>query len=487
MPTSPNILWLRQDLRLRDHPALHAAAKCDAPLLPVYIWETDENDRWLPGAAARTWLHHALEILEKELKGLGSCLVLKKGDPRKVLPKLAKELHVGTVFWTRRYEPAAAARDREIHKLLGDQGQSVETFNGRLLREPWEVTNEHDQPLRVFTPYWKRCIKDWEPDKTLPAPTRLPAPPKVEGERLENLHLLPEKEGRWDLKLDRHWDIGEKGGWKHLRAFVEYEGLGGYSNRRNGLADQGTSSLSPYLHWGHLSPREIWWGVRERLNANKNESDGAAATSMHPFTRQLFWREFSYSMLMHFPHTPDEPLREEFAHFPWKDHRENFRRWSKGKTGFPIVDAGMNQLWQEGWLHNRARMVVASFLVKDLMIHWQAGARWFWDTLVDADLANNSMGWQWVAGCGADSAPYFRIFNPHSQAQRFDADGDYVRRYVPQLAKLSHQTVHSPWELAEEERRAAGIQSEESYPKPMVDHSETRKQALASYGAMRGK
>ncbi len=487
MTTSPNILWLRQDLRLSDHPALHAAAKRGGPLLPIFIWEEDPDDHWLPGAAGRYWLHHALEIFEKQLQKLGSTLVLKKGDARKILPALAKELGADTVFWNRRYDPAGSARDRHIQKHLIEQGQSVETFASRLLREPWDVTNEQDQPVRVFTPYWKRCIRDWEPDKPLPAPSKLPPPPKITSARLEDLHLLPRGEARWNLKLDRHWEIGEQAGRGRLRNFTENQGLGGYSAQRNTLAEPGTSSLSPYLNWGHVSPRQIWWQVREQIESQKGGSGGdiALKTSSDPFTRQLFWREFSYSMLVHFPHTPDEPLREEFAHFPWEENEEHFRRWSRGHTGFPIVDAGMNQLWEEGWLHNRARMVVASFLVKDLMIPWQSGAKWFWDTLVDGDLANNTMGWQWVAGSGADSAPYFRIFNPLSQSMRFDPEGHYVRRYVPKLTKFPKSSIHAPWEA--QDREELGVSCEEDYPKPMVDHSQTRARALSSYSAMRGK
>lgn len=485
MSKHPHIVWFRQDLRLADNPALRRAAQADAPLVALYIHEEVGDDHWLPRAAGRYWLHHALEILDNQLQKLGNRLILKRGDPLKVLPQLVKELSAETLLWNRRYEPAGAARDRAVEGKLAEMDVQVEKFNGRLLREPWEVKREGDQPVRVFTPFWKKCIRDWEPDQPLPAPKQLPHPPKVTGLALKDLKLLPVDEARWDSKLDRHWKIGEQAGQQRLRDFVSKKGVDEYGGARNALPTNGTSTLSPYLAWGHISPRQIWHAVKEKIGSST--ANAALKTSSHPFTRQLFWREFSYSMLVHFPHTPDEPLREEFAHFPWRDDRELFRRWSRGRTGFPIVDAGMNQLWEEGWLHNRSRMIVASFLVKDLMIHWQDGARWFWDTLVDADLADNTMGWQWVAGCGADSAPYFRIFNPLSQAQRFDPEGEYVRRYVPELAKLPKQFIHTPWEASREELDKAGVELDGNYPRPMVDHAKTRQQALDNYAAMRGK
>lgn len=482
MSRPAHIIWFRQDLRLSDHQALTAAADEKASLLPLFIDEEVKGDPWLPGAAARYWLHHALELLDQQLKKLGSHLVLRKGDPADILLEMAREIRAEKVFWTRRYEPAAAKRDQKIEKLLIESGIEVATFEGRLLREPSEMRRDGDCPPKVFTPFWKRCIHDWEPQSPLPPPKQLPAVPKIANWPLAQLELLPKKERRWDHKLDQHWEIGELAGQKALSAFVK-KGLSEYSKKRDFLATEGTSSLSPYLAWGHISPRQIWHKVAEALQMEKSD---AHAVSSHPFVRQLFWREFSYSMLVHFPHTPDQPLREEFSHFPWQGNKEHFHLWSKGKTGYPIVDAGMNQLWEEGYLHNRARMIVASFLTKNLRIHWQWGARWFWDTLVDADLADNTMGWQWVAGCGADSAPYFRIFNPLSQSHRFDAEGDYVRRYIPALEKVPTSAVHAPWE-SEGDCKSSGLVLDRDYPKPIVDHKETRQIALDCYGAMRGK
>lgn len=482
MSKNPIILWFRQDLRLSDHPALHSISDDDHPILPLFIHEEVSNDHWLPGAASRFWLHHALKALDEQLKKLGSQLVLRRGDPAELLVKIAEEIKAEKVVWTRRYEPAAAKRDHKIEKLLIDAGCRVETFGGRLLREPSEIGNENGSPPRVFTPYWKRCIRDWEPEKPLPAPKKLSSVPKIKNQYLDELELLPQKEGHWDVKLDKHWEMGELAGQKRLKEFAAGSGLAQYNDRRNYLATAGTSSLSPYLAWGHISPRQIWHSVAEQSG---NESS-PQEVSANPFIRQLFWREFSYAMLVNFPHTPDEPLREEFAHFPWQGNKEQFDLWSKGKTGYPIVDAGMRQLWEEGYLHNRARMVVGSFLTKDLRIHWQWGAKWFWDTLVDADLADNTMGWQWVAGCGADSAPYFRIFNPLSQSTRFDEDGDYLRRYIPILKDLPTKALHAPSE-AEKECQEAGIVLDRDYPKPMVDHKKTRQEALDCYGAMRGK
>lgn len=485
MSKQPLIVWFRQDFRLADNPALHRAAQNNAPVLPLYIHEEVPGDHWLQGAAGRYWLHHALIIFDDQLQQLGSRLVLKRGDPKKILPQLAREVKAEKVLWNRRYEPAGAARDRAVESELAELEIGVEQFNGRLLREPWEIKREGDQPMRVFTPFWKKCIKDWEPAKPLHAPSALGPVPKITGIALADLKLLPVGQARWDAKLDSHWKIGEKAGLQRLHDFVSTNSVDQYGQARNALPTNGTSSLSPYLAWGHVSPRTIWHSVNDKIGAGTNSS--ALKTSSHPFTRQLFWREFSYSMLVHFPHTTDKPLREEFAHFPWRENGELLQRWSRGRTGFPIVDAGMNQLWEEGWLHNRSRMIVASFLVKDLMIHWQEGAKWFWDTLVDADLADNTMGWQWVAGCGADSAPYFRIFNPMSQAQRFDPEGDYVRRYVPELAKLPKHLIHTPWEASSQELSQAGVELGGNYPEPLVDHAQTRQEALSNYAAMRGK
>ncbi len=440
MPLRPSIVWFRQDLRLDDHPALHAAIQRGAPIVPAYVWAPEEEGDWRPGAAVRWWLHQNLAALDDSLRRIGSELVIRRGPSLDTLLRLARDCDAGAVFWNRRYEPAIVRRDKQIKKELQGRGLHVESFNGSLLYEPWEVKTGQGGPYRVFTPFWRACLSLPAPGSPLASPTEL-ASVKPEGEALADLSLEPRI--GWTGAMRKTWLPGEAGAAKQFARFRE-SALNRYATDRDLPGVEGTSRLSPYLHVGAISPRRLWHELR-RIDAT-------------PWTRQLFWREFAHHLLFHYPHTALEPLRENFRAFPWKDDPRKLEAWQRGRTGFPIVDAGMRELWAIGWMHNRVRMIVASFLVKDLLIPWQEGARWFWDTLIDADLANNTLGWQWTAGCGADAAPYFRIFNPESQAHKFDPDGAYVRRW-------------------------AGDEKID----PIVDHSLARDSALAAYARITAK
>lgn len=434
MPSGTTIVWFRLDLRLTDNPALTAAVQRGAPIIPVFIWAPEEEHPWAPGAASRWWLHHSLAALDADLRARGSRLVLRRGPSLETLRTLMRETGADVVFWNRRYEPALIARDKQIKASL-----PAESFNSALLVEPWEM-----KTYRVFTPFWRAVLaRGIRTDRIPPAPTRLPAPATWPSSLpLDALELLPKID--WAAGLRAAWKPGEAGAQEQLRRFLKSAVLE-YTANRNRPDLPATSRLSPHLHFGEIGPRQIWAAVAPKADA-----------SGWGYLRQLGWREFAHHLLYHFPHTTDRPLRPEFEQFPWQTDPDRLRAWQRGRTGYPLVDAGMRELWTTGWMHNRVRMVVASFLVKDLLIPWQEGARWFWDTLVDADLANNTLGWQWTAGCGADAAPYFRIFNPTSQAEKFDPNSDYIRRWVPE----------------------AGTPA---YPAPIVNHDEARRRALQAF------
>jgi len=436
-----NILWFRQDLRLSDNPALAAAIERGGPLIPAYIWAPEEEGAWVPGAASQWWLARSLAALAAELERRGARLIVRCGPSDEALARLADETGAGAVFWNRRYEPAAIARDKQVKSGLRARGLIAESFNGSLLFEPWTIANRAGQPYRVFMAFWRECMKRSIPAAVAGAPPRLPAPESWPSS-LAIADLLLEATIDWAGGLREAWQPGEGGAIRQLQLFAK-EPATHYQTDRDRPDITGTSRLSPHLHFGEIGPAQIW----------------RAAPASQAYLRQLVWREFAYHLLFHFPESVDQPLRPEFANFPWKSDLKLFRAWTRGKTGYPLVDAGMRELWHTGWMHNRVRMVVASFLVKHLLIGWQEGAVWFWDTLVDADLANNTLGWQWVAGCGADAAPYFRIFNPIIQAAKFDPEGAYVRRWAPDSATLA----------------------------PIVDHEEARRRALAALASMRVK
>ena len=457
MPTA--IVWFRRDLRLTDNPALRAALAAGA-VLPVYIHDPAGEGAWAPGAASRWWLHHSLAALESALAGLGSRLVIRRGDSLEHLLAIARESGAVAVHWNRLYEPAAVARDTRIKAALREQGFAAESHAAALLHEPSVLKTGGGEPYRVFTPFWKRFQQEVQPAPPVPAPRTLAAPaPSPQGLPLLSLELLPPL--GWAARFPEFWQPGEAGALRQLRAFIR-RALASYKSGRDYPAGTGVSYLSPHLHFGEISPRQVWHAVQ-------GAAHGPAAMGAEAYLRELGWREFAHHVLFNFPHTPDAPMYSKYTAFPWRrDHERLLRAWQRGATGYPIVDAGMRELWATGWMHNRVRMVAASLLVKNLRVPWLEGARWFWDTLVDADLANNTMGWQWSAGCGADAAPYFRIFNPVAQSRKFDPDGAYIRRWVPELSGLAGDTVHAPWE----EGGARG------YPTPVVDYAASRAEAL---------
>ena len=457
------LLWLRQDLRLRDNDALRAAAERAQPIVPVYIWSPDEEGEWPPGAASRWWLHHSLHALDAELRQRGLRLIVRAGPTLEQLQGLIRDCGATAVYWNRRYEPAARACSAEVKLALTRQGIETRSFNSTLLVEPSTFLNQSDEPYQVYTPFLRAVLERVEPagpsaiPRTLRPPQRWPASAGIDA-----LGLRPRLP--WYAPMARTWQPGERGALALWKGFLEKR-LVAYGSSRDLPALAGTSRLSPHLHFGEIGPRQL-------CSALQGHRHGSV------FRRQLIWREFAYHLLHHFPHTSSAPLREAFTHFPWRTDLAGLSEWQRGETGIPMVDAGMRELWATGVMHNRVRMVAGSFLVKNLRLPWQEGARWFWDTLVDADLASNTLNWQWVAGSGADAAPYFRIFNPVLQGRRFDRDGRYVRRWIAPLDSIADRHVHAPW-LAQS--------PPSGYPAPIVDLDETRAEALDAYRRMRAE
>lgn len=474
--SGPTIVWYRQDLRLTDQPAL-AAAAARGPVVPVYILSDDEEGGWAPGGASRWWLHHSLKSLSSALTQAGAGLVLRKGPALQVLLDLARSTGASGVVWNRRYEPAAIARDTAVKTGLRQAGLTADSYNASLLFEPWEIKTGSGGPFKVFTPYWNACRAASEPPAPLKAPSRLTGPrARPATLKLDELKLLPEI--GWDKGFYEHWTPGEAGASRESNLFIKTL-LDSYAVQRDVPAVRGTSRLSAHLHWGEIGPRQLWHAVTTA--AARAGRGGAPGKGAETYLKELCWREFAYHVLYHQPRTVDAPLREEFEKVAWSKDRSALKRWQQGRTGYPIVDAGLRELWVTGWMHNRVRMIVGSFLTKDLLIDWRKGAEWFWDTLVDADLASNTFGWQWVAGCGADAAPYFRIFNPILQSERFDPQGEYLRRWLPELGDLAAPWIHRPWEAPPEVLRRAGVRLGEEYPLPMVDHAQARERTLEAF------
>jgi deoxyribodipyrimidine photo-lyase len=469
------LVWFRRDLRLADNPALQAALDAGYAPVPVYVHAPSEETPWQPGAAGQAWLHRSLGALANSLAANGSRLIIRGGPSMDALDMLAAESGAEAVFWNRLYEPAVLARDRRVNDHLSARGLVTESFNASLLAEPWTVATGAGGPYRVFTPFWKNISPRLEGAAPISAPGRMPAVPETIGSlSLSALALQPAAPApAWDARFWDFWQPGEAGAAGLLDAFVE-GAAHGYQQQRDYPDRTGSSKLSPHLHFGEISPRQIVQRLREERWPARTEPDIAH------FRRELGWREFSHHLLYHFPHTTEHALNPRFAGFPWAPvEEEALQAWQQGRTGVPIVDAGMRELWQTGWMHNRVRMIVASFLCKNLRYHWRHGARWFWDTLVDADLANNTQGWQWTAGTGADAAPYFRIFNPVAQSQRFDPHGKYIQRWLPELAGLPIPALHAPWQHPDLVRAAAP-----AYPaQPIVDLKASREAALAAYSA----
>ncbi len=469
MAVPVSIVWFRQDLRVKDNPALNAA--CDlGKIVPVYIYDDATPPGRVPGAASKWWLHHSLASLNERLNGH---LQVLKGDPKRILPKLMASCGAKAIFWNRCYEPWQINRDKEIKQSLLNEGYDVNSSNGSLLWEPMKVLKKDGTPYRVFTPYYRKgCLHQSEPRYPKAPPARITyADVSFQSDGLEALRLLPDIQ--WDTTIKAQWSPGEDGAADNLANFIE-AALHDYKNGRDIPSIEGTSRLSPHLHFGELSPNQIWYAVKGNAD-NNNES------SVDTFLSELGWREFSYYLLYHYPTLPNKNFNEKFDKFPWRKDNSALKAWQRGKTGIPIVDAGMRELWQTGYMHNRVRMIVGSFLVKNLLISWHEGERWFWDTLLDADLASNSASWQWIAGSGADAAPYFRIFNPVLQGEKFDKNGHYVRHFCPELKHLPDKYIHKPWVAPSTVTKEAGVELGRTYPKPIVDLKASRQRALDAF------
>jgi deoxyribodipyrimidine photo-lyase len=470
------LFWFRQDLRVRDNPGLSAAAEV-GEVLPIYILDESQKE-FVLGSASKWWLHQSLNSLNKELN---NHLQVYVGDSVKIIQELIKSLGISGVYINRCYEPQRLQQQKSLKEALAKQKVELQSFNGSLLWEPWENLKSDETPFKVFTPFHKGLMAlKKQPRKPIPAPSKINfLSDNGNKMTIDDLHLMPKI--KWYSTIAKTWLPGEEHAHKRLNFFLENV-LAKYEQGRNFPGDDGTSRLSPYLHHGEISPNQIWHAVAEKkykIHYSKETVD--------KYQAELCWREFAYYVLYHFPYCARDNLNSKFDTFPWKKgDSPNLKAWQKGQTGIPIVDAGMRELWQTGYMHNRVRMIVGSLLVKNLGIHWLEGADWFWDTLCDADLASNSMGWQWVAGCGVDASPFFRIFNPTTQGERFDADGKYTRKYVPELEKIPNKYLHCPWLMPKAELKKLGIVLGKDYPLPIVDLAQSRDKALKDYGKTYG-
>ena len=476
-PTVPVILWFRRDLRLHDNPALNHAAETGRPVIPVYILDGSGDGR-ARGSASLWWLDKSLRALGSALKDRGATLILRRGDSEAELHRLIEETGADAVFMNRLFEPDAVARDADIAHALQADGTKVKGYNGSLMCRPGGVLNGSGGPYKVFTPFLRALLANTEPPAHTTGPRDLSGAPKLDSDAVDDWGLHP-KHPDWSGGFD--WTPGEAGATAALSTFLA-RGLSHYGKGRDIPALPATSRLSPHLHWGEISP---WRAITAAETAAGSGDVPHAETAK--FVAEIGWREFSAHLLHHFPTMPDTAFRVEYDAMPWRKDEAGFAAWTKGQTGYPIVDAGMRQLWTTGRMHNRVRMIVASFLIKHLLIDWRRGEAWFWDTLVDADLASNVQNWQWVAGSGADASPYFRIFNPITQGEKFDADGKYVRHWVPELRKVPDRWLHSPWTAPPEVLRDAGIRLGHDYPKPRVDHVEARNRALDALKTVSGR
>tara|TARA_B100000470_G_scaffold56773_1_gene42838 strand:- start:6246 stop:7670 length:1425 start_codon:yes stop_codon:yes gene_type:complete len=462
--------WFRQDLRLSDNPSLYHASN-NNQVLPIYILDDENSGEFSMGRASRFWLHHSLKDLKESLN---QNLSIFQGDPLKTLLEIINRNNVTSVYWNRCYEPWRIKRDTQIKSKLESKGISVFTYNGSLLWEPWTIKKNDGTPYKVFTPFFRKgCLNSKEPRKPLPRVNNSNfINDKNLSLNLSDLSLLPPV--RWDIPMESHWNIGEMGAYDRLSKFID-SGINHYKDGRNFPAKPFVSRISPHIHFGELSPNQAWYLAKEK-GGDKN---------IDHFLSELGWREFSYSQLYFNPQLPRKNLQSKFDAFPWGNNPQNLLAWQKGQTGIPMVDAGMRELWLTGSMHNRVRMVVGSFLVKNLLLNWHHGERWFWDCLVDADLASNSASWQWIAGCGADAAPYFRIFNPVTQGKKFDPDGEYIRQYIPELKKLPNKFLYNPWEAPKEVLDKANIVIGKDYPEPIIDLKNSREKALNAFKSLK--
>lgn len=465
------VVWFWDDLRVHDNPALWEAAR-RGRVVPVFIYAPEELGERAWGGARRWWLHYSLQSLHESLRQRGSALSLYRApESLPVLEKVLTATHAEALYWNTRYDPIGRTLQERAARIFKARGIEVRAFPSRLMHDPDTLRTDSGQPYTVFTPFWKRFLQTVQVPSPLPAPERLipPESPPPEGVSLESLALLPVPD--WAGGIRATWQPGETAAHQRLHAFLQ-QAIHAYAEMRDRPDVDGTSRLSPYLASGEISPRQIW-------HATLKVADDPWSKGVESFLRELGWREFAYHVLYHHPHTLTEPLRPEFRNFPWQDAiTPEVRAWHKGRTGIPMVDAGMRQLWHTGWMHNRVRMIVASWLTKNLLYHWRLGEAWFWDTLVDADPANNLLGWQWTAGCGADAAPYYRIFNPVLQGRKFDPHGDYVRQWVPELRNLPTEHLHAPWEAPASVLETAGVALGKTYPLPQVELNKSRKRAL---------
>ena len=480
--SAPIIVWFRRDLRLSDNPALDAAIKIGRPLILVYIHEDTQEDTHETGnirtfgGAKNVWLYHSLLSLSQDITQRGGTLTLLQGNALAQLEALIAQSGAAALYWNRRYSKAGRTIDADIKTALKARGLQVKSFNANLLTEPWEIVTKTGGFYKVFTPYWRAVRAQINPMAPLPAPDQLLCPPAhYEGSKalsLEDLQLLPRGKD-WPQTIMQGWQPGEAGAQSRLHDFLQ-NSVQDYGEQRDFPANaSGTSRLSTHLAHGEISPRQIWNAARQ---SGKNTDK---------FLSEIGWREFSYVLMYHFPDLDRKNFKANFDKFIWNDDKIALRRWQRGQTGYPFVDAGMRELWQTGWQHNRVRMVCASFLIKHLLIDWRLGEAWYWDCLLEADPASNAASWQWVAGCGADAAPYFRIFNPFGQGEKFDPEGDYVRRFVPELAKMPKKYIHRPWEAPANILDYAGVTLGKTYPKPIIEHKFARTRALEAYQATR--
>lgn len=482
MPKGYVLVWFRNDLRLDDNPALFYAiekAKQEGlGIIPLYIYEEDTPKDL--GGASKWWLHHSLAHLHQKFREKGQEFYLLKGSPSSLISNLISKLPIKAVFWNRRYEPYAIDTDKNLMETLKAKDIDVQSFPGNLILEPWKIFNKEKTPFKVFTAFYKESLKN-------PVTAPLPEPEIISNlttnglfpsDKLENWKLLPTRPD-WSGPIAAHWKPGEDHAQEKLSDFLE-TGLERYGENRNRPDLDGTSQLSPYLHFGEISSRRIYANLQIL-----KESQPKLDKDNEKFLSEIFWREFSSYLLFHFPSIIDTPVKKEFLNYPWQSNPAHLKAWHKGLTGYPIIDAGMRQLYAIGWMHNRVRMIVASFLIKDLFIHWKEGEAWFWDTLVDADLANNCASWQWVAGSGFDAAPYFRIFNPVLQAEKFDPEGHYVRKWVPELKDLPNAYIHKPWEASASILKQCQINLGTTYPERIVDHEDCRRLALSIYQSLK--
>lgn len=459
------ICWFRQDLRIADHPALsHACSQGE--VIPVFI--LDQDDRKL-GGASKWWLHHSLKALEKTL----GALIVKSGNPKSVLDDLAKQYEADAIYWNRSYEPHSVNRDTELKTHFKTQGIEVQSFTGSVLYEPWEIETGTGGPYKVYTPFWKSIQAKGFP-KPLPAPIISLAKIEVDHNAIDKLDLLPNNPN-WAKDWETLWTPGENGAHLQTETFLEH-GINGYGELRNRPDLPNVSRLSPHIHFGEISPRSL-----VAISSFFVDKVQKYASDINKFQAEIAWRDFANHLMFHFPNITEENWKPAFDYYPWRDDEIQLKAWQQGMTGYPMVDAGMRELWHTGYMHNRIRMLVGSFLVKHLQMHWKHGEAWFWDTLLDADLANNTSSWQWIAGSGADAAPYFRIFNPLTQGPKFDPNGEYVRQWCPELSELPNKVIHAPHEASALELRAAGVELGKTYPLPIVDHKLARTRALEGY------